>query len=246
MQGASLVLTAYQDSLQTAMSVIANNVANVNTTGYKRETVAFDSYLSKPTAKDSFQFAIDDGTYRDTAQGATLITSNPLDVAIQGKGYMAVQTEAGIRYTRAGALQLNNEGDLVTALGHKVMADGNQVISFPSDARNVLISGDGSISAQSGASGAITQIGKLAVYEFKQELAMEKIGLNLYAAKETPLASTTSKVVQGAVERSNVEGVSEMTRMIEVSRAYQRIANLVNEENKRQVSALQRLGKISN
>ncbi|MGE0109182.1 MAG: flagellar basal-body rod protein FlgF [Bdellovibrionales bacterium] len=246
MQGASLVLGSYQESLETAMAVIANNVANVNTTGFKRETIDFDSFLSKPTPQDSFLFAVEDGTYRDTSQGAVSLTGNPLDIAVQGHAYLAVQTKAGTRYTRAGAFQVSQEGELVTARGERVLDDGGQSITFPTDARNILISGDGKISAETGAAGTIAEIGKLGLYEFQHESAMEKIGLNLYASAEAPSQSETSKVVQGAVESSNVSGVEEMTRMIEVSRAYQRIANLVHAEHERQVSAIQRLGKISN
>jgi len=245
MQGASLVLTSYQDSLHAAMDVIANNVANLNTTGFKRETVAFDSYLVQPTPKDSFEFVLDEGTYRDIAQGSFITTGNPLDVAIQGSGYFPVQTDAGVRYTRSGSFQLDFEGNLVTSSGEKVLDGGNQVINFPSDARDILIGGDGTISAKSGAGSAVTEVGRLAAFEFKDEQALVSVGSGFYRAVESPEVSETAQLMQGAVEQSNVKGIEEMTRMIEVSRAYQRVARLLETEQQRQASAIKRLGKIT-
>lgn len=245
MQGASLILTAYQDSLQTAMNVVANNVANSNTTGFKRTAVAFDSYLSQPTPQDSFRFAVERGIYRDAAQGATFVTGNPLDIAIQGQGYIPIQTEAGIRYTRAGSFQLDGEGSLVTASGDKVLDDGNQPLSFPADATDILIGSDGTISAKSGGTGTVAQVGKLSIFMFKNEKDLASAGENLYLALQTPEINPEGKVVQGAVEQSNVRGIEEMTRMIEISRAYQRVANLLSTEHQRQTNAIQRLGKAS-
>ncbi len=244
MQGAGLVLTSYQDSLRRAMDVVANNVANVNTTGYKRENIAFDTYLIQPTQKDSFQFSVDNGTYRDAAQGPTLMTGSPLDVAIQGQGYFAVQTSAGIRYTRAGSFQLNNEGALVTPAGDQVLGDGNQPIILPTDARDILIASDGTITALTGNGTSATQFGLLRPVKFQNEQGLSPVGNNLYAATETPEPDTESRVVQGSVERSNVQAVTEMTRMIEISRSYQMVARLLDNENQRQSDAIRRLGKI--
>lgn len=245
MQGAGLVLTSYQDSLQRAMDIIANNVANVNTTGYKRETAAFDTYLARPTTTDSFQFAVDSGTYRDGAQGATVMTGNPLDVAVQGRGYMSVQTENGIRYTRAGAFQMNSEGDLVTAAGDKVLGDGDQALTLPTDARDILVSSDGTITALTGAGTTATIVGKIALVKFQSEQSLSPAGKNLFTSIETPEPDTDSRMVQGAIEQSNVQAVAEMTRMIDVSRSYQTVVRLLETENQRQSNAIQRLGRIS-
>jgi len=245
MQGAGLVLTSYQDSLTRAMDITANNVANINTTGFKRESIAFDSYVVRPTGDQSFDFAVESGTYRDTAQGATVMTGNPLDVAILGKGYIPVETSAGTRYTRAGAFQVNNDGDLVTSEGDKVLGDGDQAITIPSDAREILIGSDGTISAQTGTGAEATQLGRLRVVTFDHEEALQPIGGNLYMANETPTPSDESKVVQGSIEQSNVQAVSEMTRMIDVSRTYQQVTHLLELENDRQRQAIQRLGRFS-
>jgi len=244
MQAAGLILTSYQDSLARAMDVTANNIANVNTTGYKRESIGFETYMARPATNYAYHFSIDYGTYRDSGQGPTFMTGNAFDIAIQGKGYIPVQTEEGIRYTRSGAFQLNEEGDLVTAAGDKVLGDGDQTITFPSDAREVLIASDGTITAQSGG-GGVTQIGKLSVVAFEDEQSLVPIGNSLYSATETPQPATESRLVQGAIEQSNVQAVTEMTRMIDVSRTYQQVARLLEIENERQATAIQRLGKTT-
>lgn len=245
MQGAGLVLTAYQASLAKAMDITANNIANLNTSGFKRETIAFDSYLVRPEPKQTFLFAVESGTYRDAAQGPTLTTGNPLDVAIQGEGYIPVQTEAGIRYTRAGAFQLNNEGDLVTASGDKVLGDGNQQITLPPDAREILIGTDGTVSAKSGNSAEATLIGKLSLVKFQNELELMPVGNGYFNTTQEAEPSTSGRLVQGAIEQSNVQSVSEMTRMIDISRNYQKIVHMLEAEHERQKSAIQRLGKIT-
>ncbi len=244
MQGASLILTSYQDSLGRAMDIVANNVANVNTTGYKRENIAFDSYLIKPTPKDSFKFAVDYGTYRDVAQGATIVTGNPLDLAIQGKGYFPVQTEAGIRYTRSGSFMLNAEGEMVTPAGLKVLGDGDQPIVFPTDAQDILISSDGTITAKTGG-GSTIQVGTIRPVQFENEQSLTPLGDNLYAATEAPMTESDGVVVQGAIEQSNVQAIEEMTKMIEVSRTYQLVTRLLEKESQRQSKAIERLGQIT-
>lgn len=245
MQGAGLVLTSYQNSLTRAMDITANNIANINTTGFKRETLSFDSFLIRPATDQTFQFAIENGTYRDAAQGPTVMTGNPLDIAIQGAGYLPVQTKNGIRYTRAGAFQLNQEGDLVTAAGDQVLGDGDQTLNFPADARDIVISSDGTITARTGTGTTPTQIGRLRVSGFKNERGLVSVGGNLYKAEETPEPQDNSKVVQGAIEQSNVQSVTEMTKMIEVSRTYQQVTRLLELENERQNTAILKLGRAT-
>jgi len=245
MQGASLILTSYQDSLTRAMDITANNIANINTTGFKRETVAFDTYIERPTPKQSFAFAIDQGTYRDAAQGATVTTGNQFDISIQGKGYIPIQTKTGIQYTRSGAFQINTEGELVTAKGDKVLGDGNQILSFPSNIKDILISPDGTVTASAGSGSTPTQIGKISIMKFEDEQELVPVGDGLYSTNQAPTIAINSRMVQGSIEQSNVSAVKEMTKMIEISRTYQRVVNLIKKEDDRQKSAIQRLGKVA-
>jgi flagellar basal-body rod protein FlgF len=245
MQAAGLVLTAYQDSLSRAMDITANNVANMNTTGFKRENIAFDTYLVRPVPDQTYQFAVDAGTYRDTAPGTTLMTGNPLDVAVQGEGYIPIQTKGGIRYTRSGAFQLNNVGEIVTAAGDKVLGDGDQPLTLPEDATDILIGPDGIVSVKSGTGKDATQVGKLKLVKFASVQEMTLIGSNLYSSAQTPQIDTDSRFLQGSVEQSNVQPVHEMTRMIDISRSYQQVVHLLDLELQRETSAIQRLGRVT-
>ena len=245
MQGASLILTAYQDALSRSMDIVANNVANVNTSGFKRQELKFDTLLSRPTPRDSFAFGVDRGTFRDAGQGPSLVTGNPFDLAIQGGGYCQVQTDAGIRYTRAGAFQLNAQGQMITATGDKLLGDGDQPITIPEDARDVVISADGVISARSGTGTGATQLGKLKLVKFEREQGLQMIGNGLYATSETPQTATGSDIVQGMLEQSNVRSVTEITNMIQINRTYQQAVRLLETEMQRQKDAINRLSKAT-
>ena len=245
MQGASLVLTAYQDALSRSMDIVANNVANINTTGFKRQELKFDTLLSRPTPRDSFAFGVDRGTFRDAGQGPSLVTGNPFDLAIQGGGYFQIQTDAGIRYTRAGAFLLNAQNQMVTATGDRLLGDGDQPITIPEDARDIVIAADGVISARSGTGTGATQLGKLKLVKFEREQGLQMIGNGLYASKETPQTATGSDIVQGMLEQSNVRSVTEITNMIEINRTYQQTMRLLDAEMQRQKDAINRLSKAT-
>lgn len=245
MQSAGLILIAHQDSLGRAMDVLANNIANINTTGFKRENVAFETLVSQPEEGDRSYFATDKGTYRDTAQGPVLTTGSPLDLAIQGKGYFPIQTQEGTRYTRGGSFQLNAAGEIVTASGDKLLGDGEQPITVPENAEDLHIGADGIVSVKSGAGSSVTELGRIRLVRFEREQAMQILGNGLYKTEESPQPDPESRLVQGAVERSNVQPVIEMTRMIEITRSYQSAFRLLDLDNQRQNSAISRLARAS-
>jgi flagellar basal-body rod protein FlgF len=227
------------------MDVVANNVANVNTTGFKRQEILFETLVSRPVPSEQIDFGADRGTLRDTSQGPLLATGNPLDLAIQGEGYFQIQTTGGIRYTRGGAFVLNNEGEIVTPTGEKLLGDGDQPITLPNDAQDVLIGADGIITVKSGTGSDVTQVGKLKIVKFEREQDMQNLGNNVYAATEPAQADTDSRLVQGMVEQSNVQSVSEITRMIEVLRTYQQVARMLDQEHQRMTTAINRLSKVT-
>jgi len=245
MQIPGLVLTSYQDALSRAMDVVANNVANVNTTGFKREVVDFDTYLSHPTPKETIAFGIDHGTYRDARQGPMTVTGSPLDLSVQGQGYFQVQTTAGVRYTRSGSFQINNQGEIVTAAGDKVLGDGGQAIIVPDDATDLQVSGDGVIAVKSGTGTDMLQVGKLKLVKFANDQALQATGDSQYTTTAEPVTDEKSSIVQGMLEQSNVQSVSEITNMISVLRNYQQVVHLLDLENQRQSSAITRLGKTT-
>jgi len=245
MQACSLVLTSYQDALTRAMDVVANNVANSNTSGFKRQEVLFETMVSRPTNKDEILFGTDRGTLRDISPGPLLMTGNPLDVAIQGPGYLQIQTQGGTRYTRNGTFVLNSEGEIVTPSGERLLGDGDQALTLPEDARDIHIGSDGVVSAMSGTGTQLTQVGKLKIVKFAREQDLQPSGNNYYTSQETPAADEASTIVQGMVEQSNVKPVAEITNMISIYRTYQQVVHLLDLDHQRQTSAINRLSKVT-
>lgn len=248
MQIADVVLLSGESASQRAMDVVANNIANMNTTGFKRESVAFDAHMSRANGSNNgISFATERGAYRDFSNGPIEKTGNPLDVAIKGDGFFEVQMPDGsTRYTRSGALTLNNQGQIVTMEGNPVLGDGAQAITVPNTVSEINISADGHISAKiDPTSKDLAQLGKIGLIKFAHPQLLQATGGNLYTTNETGEAVTDSMIVQGALEHSNVEPIVEMTKMIEVSRTYERTSNLIGDDNTRNTDALDRLSKTT-
>jgi flagellar basal-body rod protein FlgF len=245
MESPSLVLVSNQEALQRAMDIVANNVANSSTTGFKREGIEFDTLLTRTTPDETLDFVVDRATYRDSSTGPIDPTGNPLDLAIQGAGYFPIQTAQGTRYTRAGTFQLNTDGQIVTLSGDVLLGDGDQPITVPSTTTEINVSADGFVTAKVDNGVTLAQLGKLSVVQFDNEQALQPVGKGLYATDQTPAPATGSGIVQGALEQSNVEPVVEMTQMIQIMRSYEQAVNLLGQENSRLDSAISMLSKTT-
>jgi flagellar basal-body rod protein FlgF len=246
MSTSNIVLLSGQMALAQAMDIVANNIANSNTTGFKREGIAFDTLLShvgtdsKPTS-----FVYDRSTYRDAAGGPIVATGNSLDLAIQGQGYFQVQMPNGSTgYTRAGSLQLNTDGQIVTASGLTLLGDGGSV-SIPNTASEINISGDGFVTARVDNGAALAQIGKIVVVKFDDEQKMQPAGNGVFVTGQAPQPATDSVIMQGSIEQSNVQPVTEITDMIRIMRSYEQMTNMISNENQRQNDAVTRLTKTA-
>lgn len=213
MDNSIYIMLSRQLGLFRDMNVTANNIANVTTTGYNSEKMLFEDYLVSDGNRNKMAFSNDVSTYRDVKEGPIKLTSNPLDFALQGRGYFAVETPFGVRYTRAGNFQLDADGTLVTVEGFPVLDNANQPIQFDEDARNIVVNAAGNIVADG------DEIAELGVFTFANEQKMERLAGAMYRTDQPAQAAEGSvRVVQGALEDSNVSGVMEITRMIEVSR----------------------------
>lgn len=252
MENALLIGLSRQSVLDRQFAVIANNIANVNTAGFKADNALFEEYLNTPAHEDNFvgsdrrvSFVQDRGTYRDMSPGDTDETRNPLDVAIDGSAFLAVQTPAGERYTRDGGLHLDNQGQIVTAAGNPVLGTNGPIVLQQTD-HDINITPDGTVTVVAGNGTTDAQRGKLRLVSFTDAQKMLKEGLNLYSAGDAgaPQADTKSIVRQGFVERSNVNAVGEMSRMMEVSRAYSQIATLMQQQADLQKTAIQQLADV--
>ena len=187
----------------------------------------------------------DRATFHDFSQGAAEQTKNPLDVAIDGNGFLVVQTPGGERYTRDGNLQLNNQGQLVTAAGNPVLGSSGPIVLQPTD-HDINITADGTITVVEGSrphrfgarQAAAGQLSRSA------EDTEGRLRTSMRRAKASPQPDTKSTLRQGFIEKSNVNAVAEMSRMIEVTRAYTQIATLLQQQSDLHKSAIEKLADV--
>ncbi len=241
----SLVLLSDQIALQRSVDVVANNIANSSTTGFKREGIQFETYMSRPTPTQSTSYVYDRATYKDTTPGTISTTGNPLDLAIQGKGYFQVQTPQGTQYTRDGAFRTDSTGQIVTSSGMPVLGDGGQPIILAEDATDITVSGDGTVTAQTGISTSRANLGRLGIVKFDNDQALMPTSGSLLTTTQTGTQVTDNVVVQGAIENSNVSAVHEITNLIRIQRAYEQAANLIGQENSRLSTAIDKLSQTT-
>lgn len=244
MENAQLIGLSRQMALQRQMDVVANNIANLNTTGFKAEQLLFEEYRM-PVARDRdfpmldqrLSYTLDWSTIHDMSSGTIMTTGNPLDVALEGEGFLVVETPEGERYTRSGSLAIAADGTLVDLMGNPVLSDGGPITFTPADS-DITIGADGSIASSEGIKG------RLRIVEFADAQAATREGSNLWAG-DNPLAATETRVVQGALEKSNVSGIAEMTEMIRVQRAYASLASMQEKQDDMRRNAIQRLGTLA-
>ena len=175
-------------------------------------------------------------------------TGNPLDIAISDNAFLTVQTPRGERYTRNGALQINSAGQLVTSEGLQVLGQNGPIV-FQANDRNVAISTDGTISVREGSNTTDSLRGKLRLASFDAAAAAaEGRHLDLHGAGRHAGADAARRVrvVQGAIEKSNVHGVIEMTRMIEVTRTYTQVASMLQQQSDMRRTAIEKLAEVPN
>ena len=255
MENALLVGLSRQTALQRELDVVANNIANVNTTGFKSDGAVFSEYLPKGASSDQcasrdrrVSFVQDSTSWHDMSQGTVQQTGGPLDVAIDGEGMLVVQTARGERYTRSGALQLNNLGELVTMAGDKVLGDSGPIVLQLTD-RDIAITKDGTIKVREGNSLTTDSTrGKLRLVTFANPQQLRKDGASTFAAPDgvqpVPLPDANAHVLQGAIEKSNVRPVVEMARMIELTRAYTQVATVLQQQGDLRKNSIQQLAEV--
>ena len=243
MSNATMIGLSQQMALRKTMDVIANNLANASTNGFKSESVLFQEYLADIEDEDgnssTMSYVVDNGVSRDLKEGNLLITNNTFDVAIKGDGYFTIQTDDGDRYTRNGNFTLNAQGQLSTAQGNAVLDDGGAPITLGQDEGTIAILEDGTVTSELGTRG------KIGVVEFDDESALVKVGNSLYQTDQAATPVDDPYVAQGSIEQSNVTPIVEMTKMIDVLRAYQAAGKLIETGEGLMVRAIRELGTSS-
>ena len=247
-------------SNELRLDTISNNLANVNTTGFKKEAYAFHDTFQR----FAHDYLTDDrtnirgkeiwprayvmarprlsGQYSDQSQGSMQVTGNPLDVALVGKGYFKVRTPEGDRLTRSGSFQLANDGRLITEQGYEVLGDGGTPIELPRD-NKIEIDSKGRISADG------IQLSQLDLTDVSDIKGLEKLGNNLYKIKDgssaTEIPAEEVSVQQGYLEKSNVEIVTEMVNMMEAQRAFEISQKLMTTTDSMESLVINKVGQIS-
>ncbi len=233
------IALSQQMALRRNLDVIANNLANMNTTSFKSESVIFEEYLMDVQTPDgntaSYSYVLDNGVNRNLTEGHQQVTGNPLDFSIKGPGYFVIETDAGERYTRNGHFTLNPEGQLVTKEGFAVLDAGRAPINFTPQDGEITVAADGTISTQLG------QRGQLSVVTFDNESELTKEGTSLLSTTQTATPAENPIVVQGMIEQSNVAPIIEMTKMISVLRAYQSASELLKTNQDMNLEAIRNL-----
>ncbi len=240
MDNAIYVSLTRQASLFDEMQLVANNIANMSTTGFKKEGVVFSEFVRAAEVEGgSISMAGARVRSTDFSQGELTRTGSDLDVAIEGEGFFQIGTPDGIRLSRAGSFSRNADGELVNVDGNAVLGDGGSPITLPPDADVVSFASDGTLTAN----GAV--IGKLAlvVPQDPTELTRENGVLFGFTGPLRPAEEAT--ISGGFIERGNVEPVSEMARMISVQRAYELGQKLLDGEDERIREAIRTLGRSS-
>lgn len=244
MDNTGYIALSRQMTLRREMDIIANNIANSETAGFKVESAMVKVDPSNKAkmidGPKSLKFVIDDGIIRDFSQGSLRQTGGTFDLAVEGQGFFKIQTADGDRYTRDGRFTMSPEGRLTTQAGDPVVGAGGEIVVNPEDGA-VNIAPDGVVS-QNG-----EQIGKIDLFAFADLSALSKEGNNLLrnTSNVEPQVATAASVRQGMLEGSNVNAISQITRMIEVSRSYESATKTIEQSSELSRRSVERLGRVA-
>jgi flagellar basal-body rod protein FlgF len=235
---AGYVALTRQSGLAKELQSVANNIANLSTTGYRREGVIFaEAVEALPIEGGSVAMTEARARYTDTLQGSLVETGGKLDLAVEGKGYFMVMTPQGERLTRAGAFTRNGDGVVVNMDGHPLLDEGGGEITIPFEAKAIGVSADGTMSADGA---PLARVGLVTVPD--QTKLFREAGV-LFRADGGTEPVENGRVVQGFLEQSNVSPVAEMARMVEVQRAYEYGQKLMDQEDDRIRLVVRTLGQ---
>lgn len=239
MDNAAYTTLSRQTGLKRSLQAVAHNIANISTTGYRREDVIFAEHV-RALGRSGDALALTHATVRHAsqAQGPLEQTGGSFDFAIDGEGFFTVETPQGLRLTRAGSFMPDAAGDLVSPLGHRLLDEAGAPVFVPPDAREVALAGDGTLSADGvplARLGAAIPAGPLP--------PRREAGVLFDPGADGVAPLPEPRLRQGFLEGSNVEPVAEIARMIEVQRSYELGQNLLDREDERIRNVIQTLGR---
>ncbi|HEX2525530.1 MAG TPA: flagellar hook-basal body complex protein [Geminicoccus sp.] len=201
--------------LQRTMAVLSNNIANVDSTGFRRQDLLFAQDVERAGDPGTVTFGREQGTLVDRREGSLRTTGGMLDLALVGQGWFQVQTQEGERLTRGGRFSINDQGQLVTPQNALVLDQGGTPLSVPPTTQIISVAADGTVSADA------VVIGRIGVVQPSEDAALVPEGSGLYRPEGLLGPASDAKIIQSSLEGSNVQPVLEMTRLIEVVRAFE-------------------------
>lgn len=236
----SYVALTRQTGLMNEMQVVANNLANMSTTGYRAEGVVFAEMVQRlPAEGGSVAMTATRGGYTEGVQGRLVRTGGTFDIGIQGDGFFQIETPSGNRLSRGGSFTPDQNNELVTMDGYPVLDAGGARVFIPPDARNVTIASDGTVDVNGL---AVAQIGLFNVAD--PDLLNRTDGV-MFVPDEALLPVENPVMMQGFLEQSNVDPIAEITRMIEVQRAFELGQKLLDKDDERIRNVLRTLGQMA-
>lgn len=224
-------------TLKNDMDITANNLANKQTHGFQSSFMPYVSDQRKSKHSEIISFTHDVTALKDKTQGPMIRTDNPLHVYLNGDGYFSLQTDRGIRYSRAGVFTTNAEGQLVNLQGDLVLDEGFGPITLPEGEANITISKDGTLSFQGGV------IARLGYFRFENPFDITQEEGTLINTQQQPLASERASIVQYAHEGSNVNGILQSTRMIRITKTFEEMQRLVHQQHELTSHAIESDGR---
>ncbi len=233
------VALSAQMAMEKRMSTIANNVANMNTPGFRAEEIKFESVMAETGGAKDVAFSSVGESYTSRKAGAVTFTNSPNDVAIEGKAWLSIQTPAGTAYTRDGRIHVSSDGRLTTVNNYPILDPGGTSILVDPDLGPIKIGTDGTITQ------GINQVGTIGMYEIPAAAKLTRYD-NAAVIPDRPatvVQDFNSNVMrQGYVEGSNVDPILEMTRLITVQRAFESAASAISEQETTSVDSIRALG----
>ena len=237
MGNSSYTTITRQAGLMREMRVVANNIANAATSGYRQEGVIFSEYVKSIDNGPSLSMGQADAHQTSLAQGALTQTGGQFDFAVEGDGFFLVETPLGERLTRAGSFSPNADGDLVTPEGFRVLDAGGAPVFIPPGAADISVSADGTISSEGNPVGVLGLVQPLNPQQMIREDGV------MFRADDGYEPAENGRILQRFVENSNVNPILQLTRMIEVQRAYELGASFLDAEDERVRQALRAMSK---
>lgn len=224
------------------MTTVANNIANASTNGFRGEQTLFQEYLARTGTigqRDRVSMTQDIGQYRNLQEGPIQVTGNQLDLALKGDGFFVIGNPGQDYYARTGSFTVDAEGKMLTADGYPILQENGAPVVLGANPGKVNVTSDGVVSADG------REVGRLRLVRFQNEQAMRRTSNGFYTTDEAPRPASDTKVIQSALEGSNVQPVLEITRMIEMLRDYQSTQKMIEAENDRMRNAINKLARSS-